>query len=129
MVVFVFYGFHIHGAVSLAHLIRKQVRSFLYIFGWLFLFMGVKYRMSEAKVGDNTEQNTNGSELDEMVTNNVRPKPTSGRVVHSEISAEQAYTQNGLEFPKGRYPGGRRRTRRPRKTRRQTKKRRVHKKK
>jgi len=24
----------------------KQVRSFLYIFGWLFLFMGVKYRMN-----------------------------------------------------------------------------------
>jgi hypothetical protein len=111
------------------------VRSFLYIFGWLFLFMGVKYRMSEAKVGDSTEQVTKDSELDKMVTNNIRTKPTSGRVVHSEISAEQAYTQNGLNFPKGAYPGGRRRTRRPRntrrprKTRRQTKKRRVHKKK
>lgn len=153
MVVFVFYGFHIHRAVSLAHLIMKQVRSFLYIFRWLFLFMGVKYRMSEAKVVDTDHelivnpiyenkkkpQNITRSNRNRVGAkqSNIHIGDWSGVIYYDTSEDEsdkrpsqttkQKQKSNRRSSPKSVVPasGGRRKTRRPS----QTKRRRVHKKK
>jgi hypothetical protein len=69
------------------------------------------------------------NELSTVVTNNTHDKPKNNNVIHSEMSAMKVYDDNGIPRPTGTYPGGKRKTRRPRKSRRQTKRRRQIKKK
>ncbi len=135
MVVFIFYGIHIDGSVSLAHLIRNQTRSFLYIFGWLLLFVCGMYRMSKKAIVPQPKRYYVGrkskvvySETDESddeqgpvyILKKHKPNLTEKlSVIHSETSAANEYAKRGIK-----YPGGKRKTRRPKKSSRKTKHRR-----
>jgi hypothetical protein len=133
MVVFIFYGIYIDGSVSFAHLIRNQTRLFLYIFGWLLLFVEGMYRMSETLVVKPKPGTSYRKKPKSTITHKL-PKGVfignSGAVyydsdnegsnqVHSEESAAKEYAKRGIK-----YPGGQRKTRR---SRRQTKRRRAKK--
>lgn len=67
------------------------------------------------------------NDLSTFVKKNTHDKPKNDNVIHSEISAIKIYNDNGIPRPTGTYPGGKRKTRRPRKSRRQTKRRRAKK--
>jgi hypothetical protein len=136
MVVFIFYGIYIDWSVSFAHLIRNQTRLFLYIFGWLLLFVEGMYRMSETYVVKSKPGTSHRKKPKSTITHKL-PKGViigkSGAVyydsdesdnegsnqVHSEESAAKEYAKRGIK-----YPGGQKKTRRPR---RQTKRRRAKK--
>jgi hypothetical protein len=105
---------------------------FLYIFGWLLLFVEGMYRMSETYVVKSKPGTSHRKKPKSTITHKL-PKGViigkSGAVyydsdesdnegsnqVHSEESAAKEYAKRGIK-----YPGGQKKTRRPR---RQTKRR------
>jgi hypothetical protein len=88
----------------------------------------ISFGRKSGEIYSDTDESDN--ELNIYVEKKTHDKPkydNNNSVIHSEMSAMKVYDDNGIPRPTGIYPGGKRKTRRPKKSRRQTKRRRVKK--